>query len=116
MSLPIKIDYISLIREEYDEFVSLCRSHKVDKIYAFGSSITDHFDPEKSDIDIVVKLNIPNPVDRGEALLLWDNLEKLFKRKVDLLTEESIKNPYLKKSIDRTKKLIYDGEGEKVFV
>ena len=91
--------------------------HKVDKIYAFGSSITDHFDPEKSDIDVVVKLNISDPADRGEALLsLWNNLEQLFKRKVDLLTEESIKNPYLKKNIDRTKKLIYDGEGEKVFV
>ena len=91
--------------------------HKVDKIYAFGSSISDHFDPEKSDIDVVVKLNISDPADRGEALLsLWNNLEQLFKRKVDLLTEESIKNPYLKKNIDRTKKLIYDGEREKVFV
>ena len=68
-------------------------------------------------VDVVVKLNISDPADRGEALLsLWNNLEQLFKRKVDLLTEESIKNPYLKKNIDRTKKLIYDGEGEKVFV
>ena len=111
------MNLISLIKEQYNEFVSLCQMHKVDKIYAFGSSITDHFDPEKSDIDVVVKINISDPADRGEALLsLWNNLEQLFKRKVDLLTEESIKNPYLKKNIDRTKKLIYDGEGEKVFV
>ncbi len=83
----------------------------------FGSSITDHFNPTSSDIDVVVVIDIDDPVDRGEALLsLWDNLEALFKRKVDLLTEDSIRNPYLKSSIDRTKKLIYDGEGEKVFV
>ncbi|HEX5170104.1 MAG TPA: nucleotidyltransferase domain-containing protein [Cyclobacteriaceae bacterium] len=108
---------MTLIKERYTDFVDLCRSHKVDKIYAFGSSITEHFDPYKSDIDIVVKVDIQDPVDRGEALLsLWDKLETLFKRKVDLLTEESIRNPYLKSSIDRTKKLIYDGEGEKVFV
>ena len=107
----------SLIKERYTDLVDLCRSHKVDKIYAFGSSITDHFDPQTSDIDVVVKIDIEDPADRGEALLsLWDNLEILFKRKVDLLTEDSIRNPYLKSNIDRTKKLIYDREGEKVFV
>jgi hypothetical protein len=111
------MDLMTLIKERYTDFVELCRSHQVDKIYAFGSSITDHFDPEKSDIDIVVKVDINDPIDRGEALLsLWDKLESLFKRKVDLLTEESIRNPYLKANINRTKKLIYDGEGEKVFV
>lgn len=49
-------------------------------------------------------------------LSFWDSLEILFDRKVDLLTEDSINNPYLKKSIESTKKLIYDGQGEKVFV
>ena len=89
--------------------------HKVDKIYAFGSSMTDRFDPEKSDIDLVVKLSIEDPIDYGESLLLfWDELELLFKRKIDLLTDESINNPYLRKSIESTKKLIYDGQGEKV--
>jgi predicted nucleotidyltransferase len=107
----------SLIRERYSDFVNLCRSHKVDKIYAFGSSITDHFDPDSSDIDIVVRIDIADPADRGETLLsLWDKLEALFQRKVDLLTEDSIRNPYLRSNINRTKKLIYDREGEKVFV
>jgi len=111
------MDLSTLIKERYDDFIDLCRSHKVDKIYAFGSSITDHFDPDKSDIDIVVKIDINDPADRGEALLsLWDNLEILFNRKVDLLTDDSIRNPYLKSNIDRTKKLIYDRKGEKVFV
>ena len=101
----------SLIHDKYGEFVNLCRHHKVDKIYAFGSSITDHFDPEKSDIDLVVKLSIEDPIDYGESLLsFWDELELLFKRKLDLLTDESINNPYLRKSIESTKKLIYDGQ------
>lgn len=104
------MDLTTLIKESYDDFLTLCRAHKVDKIYAFGSSVTDRFDPHNSDIDLGVKLNINDPADRGEALLsLWDNFEALFKRKVDLLTEESIRNPYLKASINRTKKLIYDG-------
>lgn len=111
------MDLMTLIKERYDEFVDLCQSHKVDKIYAFGSSITDRFDPKTSDIDLVVKIDIDDPADRGEALLsLWDKLEALFQRRVDLLTKDSIRNPYLKASIDRTKKLIYDGERKKVFV
>ncbi len=111
------MDLMTLIREKYSDFVEICKRHKVDKIYAFGSSITDHFDLQTSDIDIVVEIDIADAADRGEALLsLWDNLEILFKRKVDLLTEDSIQNPYLKNNIDRTKKLIYDRKGEKVFV
>ena len=111
------MDLTNLIKEKYSEFVELCRSHSVDKIYAFGSSITSHFDPHASDIDLIVAINIDEPADRGEVLLsLWDKLEALFNRKVDLLTEESIRNPYLRSNINRTKRLIYDGDGEKVFV
>ena len=111
------MDIRTIIKEKYTDFVALCKAHKVDKMYAFGSSITHHFDSHTSDIDIVVKVDIADPADRGDALLsLWDHLEVLFERKVDLLTEDSIRNPYLKRNIDRTKQLIYDGEGEKVFV
>lgn len=107
----------TLTKEKYNDFVDLCRQHKVSKIYAFGSSITDRFDPVKSDIDIVVELDIKDPIEYGETLIsLWDNLELLFNKKVDLLTDDSINNPYLRKSIESTMKLIYDGQGEKVFV
>ena len=111
------MSFSTLLKGKYTEFIELCRSHHVDKVYAFGSSVTDHFDPKTSDIDVVVEIDIADPADRGEALLsLWDKLEVFFQRKVDLLTNDSIKNPYLKANISRTKKLIYDRKGEKVFV
>ena len=109
------MNFYSLLAEKNDDFIALCRQHAVNKIYAFGSSITDHFDPSKSDIDVVVELDIKDPIEYGEKLLsLWDNLELLFGRKVDLLTDDSIHNPYLRKSIESTKKLIYDRQREKV--
>ncbi len=111
------MDISSLIKERETEFIELCTAHNVIKIYAFGSSVTDKFDPLKSDIDIVVSLDVMDPADRGDALLsLWDKLEAFFKRRVDLLTENSIRNPYLKANIDRTKKLVYDREREKVLI
>jgi uncharacterized protein len=83
----------------------------------FGSSITDHFNPKISDIDVVANIDIEDAADRGEALLtLWDKLEVLFKRKVDLLTNDSIHNPCLRSNIDRMKKLIYDRERERILV
>lgn len=111
------MDLYSLLKEKHNEFVHLCKRHKVSKVYAFGSSITEHFDPMKSDIDVIVDLDIKDPIEYGGTLLsFWDNLESLLKRRVDLLTDDSINNPYLRKSIESTKKLIYDGQGEKVFV
>jgi predicted nucleotidyltransferase len=93
------------------EFLSLCKSHDVKTLYAFGSSTTDQFNEETSDIDLLVELDTKDPMKRGENLLdLWDKMESFFQRKVDLLTNSSIRNPILRKSIDSTKILIYDGE------
>ncbi len=100
---------MTAIRKHWAIFVNICRSHNVDKIYAFGSSITDRFNVDTSDIDLVVKVDIEDPADRGEALMsLWDKLEVLFGRRVDLLTNDSIRNPVLRANIDRTKRRIYD--------
>ena len=105
-----------LLKKRID-FNELCKVHNVRYIYAFGSSITDRFDIAKSDIDLLVEIDDPDPVERGDKLIsLWDTFENLFQRKVDLLTDTSIHNPYLRKNIDSTKILIYDGTRQKVFV
>ncbi len=99
------------------DFKALCHKHNVRYLYAFGSSTTDKFDSEKSDIDLLVEIDNSDPLERGEKLIsLWDTFESFFNRKVDLLTDSSIKNPYLRKSIDATKILIYDGKGAQIFV
>ena len=105
------------ISNKVKDFSAVCKSHNVRYIYAFGSSITKRFDSVKSDIDLLVDIDYPDPVERGEKLIsLWDTFENFFKRKVDLLTETSIHNPYVRKSIDSTKILIYDGAKQKVLV
>lgn len=105
------------ILKKLNEFNSLCKKHSVNYLYAFGSSVTDKFDYSRSDIDLLVDINENDPIERGEKLIsLWDTFEKFFQRKVDLLTDSSIHNPYLRKSIDSSKILIYDGTGKKVLV
>ena len=105
-----------IIKKQKD-FVLLCKDHNVKYLYAFGSSITDSFDFNNSDIDLLVEIDSKDPIDRGEKLLeLWDLFEIFFRRKVDLLTYSSIHNPFLRKSIDATKILIYDGSGQKILI
>lgn len=98
---------MKLIENNTQKIIDLCKKHKVHKLFAFGSILTNRFN-DKSDIDLVVDF------DKTEVNDYFDNffdfkysLEKLLDREIDLLEEQTIKNPYLKKSVDATKTLIY---------
>lgn len=103
------------IKTNINEFLLLCKSHEVKTLHAFGSSTNNTFKENLSDIDLLVELNTQDPIKRGENLMdLWEKFEIFFSRKVDLITSSSIKNPILKKSIEASKILIYDGKEQKV--
>ena len=54
----------------------MCRQLRVQRLYFFGSALTEQFEPGRSDLDVLVQLlPAPDPLDRGERLLsLWDAL------------------------------------------
>ncbi|WP_226163224.1 nucleotidyltransferase family protein [Hymenobacter terricola] len=88
---------------------ALCRRSGVQQLYLFGSAVTERFDAARSDVDALVTLLPMPPLAQGETLLsLWAELETLLQRRVDLLTPDSLQNPFLKAEIERTKQLIYD--------
>ncbi len=96
---------------------NLCRRYKVKRLYLFGSALTERFDEKTSDVDVLVEMLPMPPLRKGEYLIrLWDELEGLFEHKVDLLTPESLRNPYLIREIERTKSLIYDSQGAEISV
>lgn len=103
------------IQAKLYDFTTLCRLYNVKNLYAFGSATTDEFDENSSDIDLLIEIEENDPLERGEKLLaIWDKLEEFFERKVDLLTQSSLKNPILRKNIDATKISIYDGKRQEV--
>ncbi|WP_242521376.1 nucleotidyltransferase family protein [Tamlana sp. s12] len=123
LCLEIKNGYISImdlkesIKYKMTEFLSLCKSHNVKTLYAFGSSVTDQFNDDSSDIDLLIEIENQDPIERGESLIsIWDKFELFFQRKVDLLTDSSIRNPILKRNIDATKILIYDGQKQEISI
>ncbi len=78
------------------EVKALLIKHKVINAYFFGSVVTDQFN-SKSDIDLMITyLDYSKPLEVGQSIWdLEDELEMLTSRKIDLLTELSLKNPYL---------------------
>lgn len=98
---------MNLIEEHIEVVTELCLKHRVKELYLFGSALTTKFN-NSSDIDFLVHFGdmdlatyFDNYMDFKEAL------EELFRHPIDLVEVQTIKNPYLKKSIDRSKKLIY---------
>jgi predicted nucleotidyltransferase len=99
-----------IVTDKIPQLVELCKKYRVVRMYLFGSATRDDFDPETSDFDFLVSFDEGLDVlERGEnALDLMLELDDLFGREVDLLTENQLKNPYLVKSIDDDKQLIYE--------
>ncbi len=97
-----------LLQPYLPQVIKLLKIHKIANAYLFGSVLTEKFN-DKSDVDFLVNLQEGlDPVDAGEHL--WDltfQLEDLLNRKVDLLTERSLKNPYFIKELNETKVAIY---------
>lgn len=85
----------------------LCKEHQVESLFAFGSVCTDRF-TATSDIDMLVTFK---PMDFGDYADTYfefaDKLENIFHRKVDLITEKSLSNPFFIKSLEKTKTRIY---------
>jgi len=74
----------------------------------FGSAIRPDFNMQASDIDIQVLFEEMNPPEHTDAYFgLLDELETAFCRSVDLLEEQAITNPYLKRSIEQTGVVVY---------
>ena len=96
-----------LLTDNIDKLNALCITYNVKSLFAFGSVCTDQFN-EKSDIDLLIAFH---PMDYGDYadgyFELADKFEELFNRPVDLVTDKSLKNPFLIDSINQTKTHIY---------
>jgi len=99
---------MKLIDENKEKLIELCDKHSVKELYLFGSILTDRF-IDSSDIDILVQFS------EVELEKYFDNymdfkeqLELLFKRQVDLIENQAIRNPIFRKVIDREKQLVYE--------
>lgn len=103
----------ALIEQHRDALAALCRQHGVARLRLFGSGTrTERFDPTASDLDFVVAFADKSPGYANRYLDLAESLEQLFGRKVDLVTERSVQNPYFQHAVESEQQLVYERENE----
>ena len=106
---------MNIIERNIGEIRELCVNHKVSKLHVFGSVLTEKFS-ENSDIDLLVDFDEMDVFDYADNYFDFKfALERILDKKIDLLENKAIKNPYLKQSIESSKKLIY-GQRDKNLV
>ncbi|MBF0349434.1 MAG: nucleotidyltransferase domain-containing protein [SAR324 cluster bacterium] len=85
---------------------NICQKFSVLRLDVVGSASRDDFDPQKSDLDFLIQFEGKENLFNRYFELKFE-LEKLFGRKVDLIQEQAIINPYINQSIQHDRKIIY---------
>ncbi len=98
---------MKMIELNMNRIVALCKKYKVNRLFVFGSVLTDKFNGE-SDVDMIVDFKKEEVGDYFDNYFDFKySLQDLFGRDVDLIEEQSIKNPYFKSNVESTRQLIY---------
>ena len=85
----------------------LCINYNVEKMYLFGSVLNSNFNKD-SDVDLLVKFKKIELAEYFDNYINFkEKLVELFGREVDLLEEQTLRNPILIKSINSSKELVY---------
>lgn len=96
-----------IVGDKLEDLMKLCKTYRVKTMYVFGSVCTDRFNDD-SDIDILISFENLSVEEYTENYFeLHYKLQELFGRKIDLLTERSLSNPYFIKGLEQTKQLVY---------
>ena len=100
-----------IVSERLPEIASLCRQYGVIRLDVFGSAATGDFDPSRSDIDLIAVFSSTREPGYADRYLDFaDALERLFGRKVDLLTPGSIRNPRFAETIRKQAVTVYESK------
>ena len=93
------------------EIEAFCQRWQVSEFALFGSVLREDFRPD-SDVDVLVELQPTAPKGLSEWIAMQDELEALFKRKVDLVSKTAIQESHnwlRKRNILSTAQVIYGG-------
>lgn len=94
--------------DHHDDIARLCGEHGVERLEVFGSAADGRFDPQRSDFDFIVTFSPEAQASLASHYFgLAEALERLLGRRVDLMTDQPIRNPYLRRTVDATRREIY---------
>ena len=98
-----------LFLKHKDSLIKLCKTLDIQRMNIFGSAVTAKFNDE-SDIDFLVKFSdsLSGEQYSDNYFKLHYKLREIFNRKIDIVTETTLSNPFFIESINNSKVLIYE--------
>lgn len=94
---------IDIPRTQIEAF---CQRWKIREFSLFGSVLRDDFRPD-SDVDVLVSIEENSGLGLWDLTTMVDELEAIFGRKVDLVEEKGLRNPFRRHAILNSKEVVY---------
>jgi predicted nucleotidyltransferase len=93
-----------ILKNKINDLKRICLLLGVKRLYAFGSVVSNKF-RDDSDIDFLISFrdNLSIEEYTDNYFKLQYQLREMFKRKIDIVTERTLSNPYFIESIEETK-------------
>ena len=106
---------VDLVKNNLELIKEACKKHKIKTLYLFGSATDENKFNTQSDVDFLYKIDIDNfpdwftgDYDYLDNLLDFETtLSNILKRKVDLIPDMEIRNPYMRRSVEKNKQIVY---------
>lgn len=93
-----------------NQIEAFCKKWKVKELAIFGSVLREDFNTMTSDIDVLISF-LPNENWGWEIVEMKEELEQIFKYKVDLVEKSAVekdRNPIRKQEILKSYKVVYE--------
>ena len=94
---------ITIPQKKLNEF---CRRWNVVEFAVFGSALREDFNSE-SDVDVLVTFAPDAEISLFDIAQMQIELERLYRRSVDLIEKASLRNPYRRREILQTAQVLY---------
>ena len=89
-----------------DIIYELAKKYKIIELSLFGSALRNDFS-DQSDLDFLVVFSPETDYSYFDIIDIKDSFESATKRKVDIIEKASLRNPFRRKEILETAKVIY---------
>ena len=98
----------ALVEDKREDLHRLCERFQVKRLDLFGSAADGTFDPQRSDLDFLVEFRRVSPAEHYDAYFgLWESLEAMFRRRVDLVEPGCIRNAYVQRRVNESRTCLY---------
>jgi predicted nucleotidyltransferase len=97
-----------VLQSHRHEVAAACERFAVERLEAFGSVVRPDFDAQRSDVDLIVRFRAPDAPGIADRYYdLAEALERILGRRVDLVTERSLRNPLFLEKIAADRVTLY---------